>query len=269
LHSHNLFAIDFFLPFFNTAMNRSLSPFRSFLLIYIIAPFFASCFGNWAGAPNIVSGSGIAKTEIRTVPAFTRIDNQSIVDIEITTKKAQTLELTADDNLLQHIKTEVVGGALVVSNKDWTLGWSASVQPRLKISMEMLEAITNGGVGNITASPVETTRLIVALSGVGNITANDVKVQELTSTVSGVGRLQMQGEAERTAMGVSGTGSIQARTLAVQNANVSVSGAGSAHISVLQTLDATVSGVGNIVYYGTPRTINRTVTGVGSIRQGN
>lgn len=250
-------------------MNRFISRLYSILAVFAIAPVMVSCFGNWGAFPNSLQGSGIAKTETREVAAFTRIDNSIAVDIEIITKKAQTLELTGDDNLLQYIKTEVVGGTLVVSTGQQFVDWSSVTPLRLKISMDMLEAVTNSGIGEITASPVESTRLTVLLSGAGNIVMNNVKVNELTTSISGVGRFQTNGTAERATMNLSGAGSVQARSLSTQNARVTVSGVGSAYVAVTQTLDAIVSGAGDIVYFGTPARVNSTVSGVGSVRQGN
>jgi Putative auto-transporter adhesin, head GIN domain len=242
--------------------------FRLALASLCLAAVLSSCFSRNL-IPDFVQGNGVEKSETRTVAAFTRIDNQMAVEINVTTKQTQRLDVSADENLLQYIKTEVIGGTLVISTDNFVENLTQKVPMRITISMQTLEAITNSGVGTITASPVETTRLNLILSGAGNILTSNVKVSELSSTISGVGKVQTQGSAERATVRLSGAGNLQARDLAVQNANVTVSGVGTAYVSVSQVLDATISGAGNIVYYGKPATLNSTVTGVGSVRQGN
>jgi hypothetical protein len=249
-------------------MNRFTPIFRLALASLCLAVVLSSCFSRNL-IPDLVQGNGIEKSEPRQVAAFTRIDNQMAAEIDITTKQTQRIDVSADENLLQYIKTEVIGGTLVISTDNAFANISQSRPMRITIAMQTLEAISNSGVGTITATPVETARLSLILSGAGNIITNNVKVTELSSTISGVGKVQTQGSAERAIVRLSGAGNLQARDLAVQNGNVTVSGVGSAYVSVAQVLDATVSGAGNIVYYGKPATLNSTVTGVGSIRQGN
>lgn len=210
----------------------------------------------------------MSKTETRQVPAFTRIDNSLAAAIEVTTKQSPTLEITGDENIVPEIKTEVVGGTLILSHRTMLSSWSSKVPVRLKISVQTLETVANSGVGDISVFPLEGTTFRAEMSGAGSINATGVKVSTMSVDVSGVGKVQMQGSAERADISLSGAGNIQARELALQRANVSVSGVGSAYVSVSQVLDAVVSGAGNVIYYGSPSTISRTVTGVGSIRRG-
>jgi Putative auto-transporter adhesin, head GIN domain len=51
----------------------------------------------------------------------------------------------------------------------------------------------------------------------------------------------------------------------VERANVVVSGAGSTSVHVRQSLDAEISGAGNVTYAGTPKVL-KTISGAGSLR---
>ncbi len=240
----------------------------TFGALLVLAAFVSSCGNFWSGLGTSLQGSGISKTEKRDVAAFTRIVNTIPIDIEATTKQDQQLELTGDDNVLPYVKTTVSGGTLFVDTTEPLLNWSNKTTLRLKISMRTLESVEVSGVGSVTAEPLETPTMRVAMSGAGNITLNKVKVQEFSASVSGVGQVRVQGEADRGELDLSGAGNIQARSLVLKQANVRVSGVGSAYVSVLQTLDAAVSGAGNVIYYGSPATVNRSISGVGSIRRG-
>src|SRR5829696_9109223 len=81
----------------------------------------AGCGFDPSAIQNLVSsgikGSGVAKSEQRPIAEFTEIDVGGAVNLELTVGPATKLEVTTDDNLLAHVKTE-------------------SANERLKISME-------------------------------------------------------------------------------------------------------------------------------------
>jgi hypothetical protein len=64
---------------------------------------------------------------------------------------------------------------------------------------------------------------------------------------------------------MSGFGSYDAENLQSQVAKVVVSGAGTTTLWVTESLDATISGVGNVRYYGSPQ-IHSRATGVGHLQ---
>jgi hypothetical protein len=50
-----------------------------------------------------------------------------------------------------------------------------------------------------------------------------------------------------------------------QEADVSFEGIGSVAIHAKDKLNATVRGMGNLTYYGNPRVVNKSVSGIGSV----
>jgi hypothetical protein len=85
--------------------------------------------------------------------------------------------------------------------------------------------------------------------------------------LSGQGSVVASGKANRQEVHVSGAGSYGGAALTSDEAVLVLSGASRIQASVQRTLDATVSGVGEIVYYGSPQ-VTRRVNGLGRIRQG-
>jgi hypothetical protein len=59
---------------------------------------------------------------------------------------------------------------------------------------------------------------------------------------------------------------LRAKTLQTKSAEISTTGAASAYISVSETLRVSITGAGDVTYYGNPKTIEKHVTGAGSIR---
>jgi hypothetical protein len=65
-----------------------------------------------------------------------------------------------------------------------------------------------------------------------------------------------------------GTGDVRLDTLTAQDAFATVSGSGRIKVNASRRLDATVSGIGSIVYTGAPTDLTKNVTGTGAITEG-
>jgi hypothetical protein len=65
---------------------------------------------------------------------------------------------------------------------------------------------------------------------------------------------------------VSGAGDVRLDQLVAREAKVEVSGAGSVHVHATDSLTASVSGVGDVVYSGRPEDVQKDVSGVGDVR---
>jgi hypothetical protein len=107
--------------------------------------------------------------------------------------------------------------------------------------------------------------LKVKHSGAGNLTVKSLTVESLTVEHSGVGNINLSGQAARQDVHLSGAGNYSARDLESQDVAVRQSGVGNAHVWAVTTLDAGLSGAGNIDYRGTPA-VTQKVSGVGHIR---
>ena len=94
----------------------------------------------------------------------------------------------------------------------------------------------------------------------------DVHLPELQRVnLSGVGNVTLsEGNATDLAITLSGVGNIDAQNYQVQNVTVEQSGVGDAKIWVTNSMNGTLSGVGDILYKGNP-TVNIKVSGVGKV----
>ncbi len=195
---------------------------------------------------NVTKGSGNLKTESRPVSGFNALTFGAAGDMTIRQTGTESLSITAEDNILPLITTKVSGRTLQIEGPSGT-----TVVPTRGITYTLT-------VKNLNA---------ITLSGAGNITQSDIQTSALQVTLSGAGKLTLAGSAPRQDVTLSGVGAYEATDLASNVASVDVSGAGSARVKVRDTLDATISGVGSIIYYGNP-TVTQHVTGPGSVRKG-
>lgn len=105
------------------------------------------------------------------------------------------------------------------------------------------------------------------VSGSGKVYASVSVKSNADLGVSGSGRIQVQGNAQTMKASISGSGRVNAGELLAGSCNVRISGSGDAEVNVKEELDVTVSGSGNVSYYGDPKRVNSHSSGSGSIRK--
>jgi hypothetical protein len=206
----------------------------------------AAC--NWPdsfGGPTI-KGSGNLKTENRTVEKFTAISVSGAASLEIEQTGQESLELTADDNLLPLFTSDVREGTLFLGVADGKrVSWTGK-EPHFKVTVTELRKLKVSGAASVKATKLDSDSLSISISGAG----------------SG----SIAGRSNNLSISISGAGSLDAVDLQAKRATVIVSGAGDVTVNANDALDARVSGAGTIWYVGSPNLQSR-VSGAGSIKQ--
>jgi hypothetical protein len=189
-----------------------------------------------------LAGSGVRKTEKRDVKSFSAIDTTGSYTIDVTCQKPAGVEVDADDNILPLIKTEVRDGILFVSNDQ---PYHSSKTVTLRITVPDLNSVANHGAGQI--------KIVDANS-------SDLKIDS-----TGAASVEAAGTAKSIQISSTGAGEIDTSKLHAEKAKVEVSGAASVDVYASEQLDVNVSGAGNVNYSGNPKTVNKHVSGIGSV----
>ncbi len=238
------------------------------LVLGITALSLAGC-GFVIDLPSLaprIEGSGNIITEAREVSNFTRIVLSGIGDLTITQGDGHALTVRTDDNLMEYLKTEVVGDTLVLSFTDEVR--NKNLQPtqgyNYEITLEALEDLGIAGVGTIHADSLQGDTLTISISGSGDIRLTDLQVDDLDIHISGVGDIEMMGEVASQSYTISGAGEIDAGDLAGEDVMVAIQGTGNVTVWAYESLLVTIAGSGNVSYYGNPE-ISQTILGLGSI----
>jgi hypothetical protein len=192
-----------------------------------------------------ITGSGNLKTEVRQVGDFSQVDFSQVGTLTIEQTGIEGLSITADDNILPILTSDVSNGVLHLGAKD-DQNYSTEKPITYLLSVKTLTGLT--------------------LSGAGATQARNLDTQTMTVTMSGAGSATLHGKADSQQVTVSGVGSFDGGDFATKTAKATVSGVGSAIINASDTLDATVSGVGSVEYLGNPKVTSH-VTGVGTVKK--
>ena len=216
--------------------------------------------------------NAFAATEDRHITGFNAISVSGSFDVYITQGSTESVKVEAPDNVISHIITEVVGGELKVYNKDdrgWN-GWFGSNHRKMVIyiAAKDLNSVALGGSGDMYfKNGIRANDLKVRVSGSGSITGM-VDCKELEAGVSGSGDMKLNGHALTSNVRVSGSGGYAAHDLSTNKTAVHVLGSGNASVNVNESLEASVSGSGDIRYTGAVKNVNSSKSGSGSISRG-
>lgn len=189
-----------------------------------------------------IKGSGVRKSEKRDLKPFKAVDMTGAYEVQITCQKPASFEIEADDNILPLIKTEVNDGVLSVSNQE---SYNSAKAVTLRISLPELTAVSSRGAGDIN---------------VMDANGNDLKIES-----TGAASIKANGKVKTATFSSTGAGDIDATSLQAEKAKVTVAGAASVNVYASEQLDVSVSGAGSVHYSGNPKTVNKSVSGIGSV----
>ncbi len=209
-----------------------------YLAVVIATLFLTGCDIKFQG----IQGSGVSKSETRTVAEFDQIEIDGVGTVNITFGETPSLQVTFDDNLLQYIKTEVVGETLKISLTEST---SSSSGPTFDIVMNKINS--------------------VEIDGAAKVNLLDAKLDNFELRVDGACTFVADGVAESLDIDMSGAGRIDANELKAKSVKISISGAAKADVYASETLDADISGAGRVNCLGNPKGGTRDVSGAGRI----
>ena len=188
-------------------------------------------------------GSGNMATETRNVEAFNQIDTRGAYEVDVNVGPAQHVEISGDDNLLKLVQTSVKDGKLILTTKK-----NLRPKKRLKVTISVPHLQS------------------FSLEGAGNVTIDGVHEDSFSASLSGAGNMKASGQAKEVDLALSGAGNLNCFDLRGEDTHVDLSGAGNADVYASKSLEANMSGVGNLSYKGHPATVDKNKRGVGSIR---
>ncbi len=219
---------------------------------------------------NCVSGSGVVAQEDRTVIGITGVVFAGEGTLHIEQGSAEELIVTAEDNLLPFILTEVDNGILEIRTQS-----NVCLEPTQPIEYHLtvvsLESVLLSGVGDITVSDLVTPQLSLRRSGIGSVEVTNLDADELDVVLSGMmgmGDFDISGTVDLQRVNVTGLGDYDARDLVSLDAVISIVGNANqtATVRVSDMLTVTINGNGRVFYIGDPF-VDADITGSGSVQQ--
>jgi Putative auto-transporter adhesin, head GIN domain len=212
-------------------------------LMAVLLALFTGCVVNLGG--SAVRGSGVVKTETRSVSGFSSIAFNSEGKVTVQQTGKESLTITAEDNLLPLLESQVTDGTLSIGTVNNT-----DINPTKPIEFVMEVKSLEG----------------FKMTGVGSIEAKGIQTKNMTIVLKGVGEMTIAGAADALNLSLEGVGSYEGKDFKTKQANVRSEGVGGAVLNVSDQLDISVSGIGTVEYIGSPK-IQKSGNGLGQVKQ--
>jgi len=202
------------------------------------------------GWPGGLIGSGNLETEEYAFTNFTEVEISSAFEFEIEQSSSYSINVTADDNVIDYVQVSQVGQTLKI--RLGTVTWFGPVTLRASVTMPQLSGLTVSGASRGTVSDfISTEDVNIKVSGASRVTG-DITAGNVEFDISGASTLQLEGSANDMVADVSGASRFNLDDFIVNNADVNFSGASSCTVNLNGRLDANISGASKLWYIGEP-----------------
>jgi hypothetical protein len=215
---------------------------------------------------QLLSTSAFAETrETRNVQPFNKIQAGSLFEIIYTYSSETSCTVTGNEKFVKLTTTEVKDETLYLSLGKFNAKKNENVKIKVLLTgPEFKGAQLSGLVSLKLAGDFPKTEIDLSVSGVAEFVGK-INATRLSGNFSGVADVKIEGTADKADVTVCGTVDLNARELIVDDYLITVSGVASAKISVSSKLDATTAGLGELTYWGSPKNVNKTTSGLSEI----
>lgn len=220
---------------------------------------------------QIINGQGSINSEQREVKDFTKISSRGNFKISLEASTTESLQITAEENIIPKIVTVVRGDTLYIESERFGLFFLDLINPTKEITVKVfykdISEITQTVNGSVeTIDRLRSDSLTINNTGAGNIKL-DIFTNILKVNNTGTGNIELLGTTKEQDVTFNGSGNFNAKTLESKKTTINISGSSSAEFRADEELNIQHSSTGNITYSGNPTKINQNITGTGKVQK--
>ena len=211
-----------------------------------------------------IKGNGNQTTISRSTESYDEITVTGSFDVELVSGKEGTITINGDENIINHILTEVEGSTLKI-HFEKNKSYSYNSKLIIIVPFEEISAVSltgSGSIHNKDAINAENFEIKLAGSGDGNFEVNSTN---LKIALAGSGDLKVTGTAKDLEAKIAGSGDLDCSKIEAKNAEVAVAGSGDLKVNCIKNLTASVAGSGDIHYKNKPEIVDKKIVGSGDI----
>lgn len=197
------------------------------------------------------SNGGPVTTEERILAPFTGIDAGDGVNIIVTNSNTQQVIVEAPENHIQHVKTNVSNGILIIERDQLLTGFNTHIN--IHIHVPVIESIILSGGSELTGTnPFPGNNLVAKLSG-GSKMKLQMYLNQFTCEASGGSVVNMTGNTtSMNLVSFSGGSVYKGFEFHSSDAVILASGGSNLEVRTNNTLQINASGGSSIKYKGNP-----------------
>lgn len=224
--------------------------------------------GSWFGGTKVV-GSGKVVSEARQVTSFQAIQLKGSINLVLRQGSKEAIEISADDNILPLIETEVTSrGGVQTLEIGPKKGANYSTRSKTVVTVDVsdLKRLGVSGSGDVTGEGLKTSDLQLKIVGSGDIHLKRLGATALAVQVSGSGDVSVTGKSPKLSVSIAGSGDVVTRDLEADDVTVSIAGSGDARVNARKTLSVSIAGSGDVAYTGDPA-VKTSIAGHGNVKK--
>ena len=255
---------------------------RTLYLALLAGFFLTACDAE--GILPCENGDGTRVAEARTETGFDQILLDLPGDVYISQGQDFNIEITAQQNIIDEIETEVTGSLLVIRNNRCIRSYKTI---RIDITLPEISSLEVDGSGDIyvldrfSGSNLDLfvkgsgsidmlgdyQKVYLEVDGSGDISM-DTEAIEFETRVKGSGDVFLTGETQIHNVDMDGSGNLESFDFVSEVCDVKIEGSGDADIHVTDELSVRILRSGDVRYKGTP-TVDANITGSGQLESVN
>jgi hypothetical protein len=212
-----------------------------------------------------VVGDGPVVTQQRTTADFNGIEMAVPGEMYYTTGSHFSVEIKAQQNILDIIETHVSGNRLKVKVRDG-VNIKSHEPVIVNITAPDVFYLAVNGSGSIKVlNEYHPANAELVVSGSGWIKMQQLVTGNLEARISGSGEIEAtNGSAAKEKLSISGSGKIDFLGIVADDVTTSTSGSGNMRVHAVSFLDCRISGSGEVRFKGNPK-ITSSISGSGKI----
>lgn len=221
-------------------------------------------------AQNQKDEAGVIVNQTREVPAFSVVKSISFVDVVIIRDSSRKLVVTADENIIKHIFTEVDQGVLTISMENHTSFINTKIL--VEVHTPHLAGVVNIGTGDMTIKSLEEETFSLHNKGTGNVSSSSLLVKKgLVVKNSGTGEVVISYSTRGdVTIASNGTGDIVMTALKENTERITVLNTGTGDVILKKlsvgNLQARNQGTGDLIFSGKADNMTLENKSVGNIQ---
>ncbi len=189
-----------------------------------------------------------AAESVRQLAPFIAINCKGPINVTVAAGQSQSVRVSGDERFVAAVKTEVNERELTISLADKSFK-TMHGESQVTITLPTLSRVKMEGAGETLLRKINSDRLDISYQGAGH--------------------LQASGKVKYLRLSARGIGEVDTKDLQADRVDVNFEGVGSVSVYARELLNAVARGMGSLEYYGHPRTINKSVQGIGSVSAGD
>lgn len=213
---------------------------------------------------NCTEGSGEIITKTFDDLKFDEVSISISANVLFVQDENARIELSTYENFFELIEVDNASKRVKIKS-DGCL--NSDERTRLTVYYQDLSEITINGSSDLKFSDTLITKnFSLKINGSGDIDL-PVKANSVEVKINGSGDALVYGSAKDCEFKINGSGNIQAKDLVAENGKVGINGSGDVSVNASKSLEASITGSGDIEYLGNPKEFEGKSTGSGSIKK--